>query len=140
MQVVFDAGRYLGLYRKSHIPDGPGYTEKFYFNPGDTGFKVFQTQFAAIGTPVLGLCRCCAPHLRRDDAYSGVAICWDQWFPEAARAMALLVSQSLHSECSSLFACAGCRGAVLSDRYRHGAARLHHQLAVRSRFPVSQPR
>ncbi|CAI9781424.1 unnamed protein product [Fraxinus pennsylvanica] len=65
---VIDAdGTDLGLYRKSHIPDGPGYQEKFYFNPGDTGFKVFQTKFAKIG----------------------VGICWDQWFPEAARAMAL---------------------------------------------------
>ncbi|CAA6660673.1 unnamed protein product [Spirodela intermedia] len=60
-------GADLGLYRKSHIPDGPGYQEKFYFNPGDTGFKVFETRFAKIG----------------------VAICWDQWFPEAARAMVL---------------------------------------------------
>ncbi|CAM9208194.1 unnamed protein product [Hapterophycus canaliculatus] len=66
--VVFDAGgERLGLYRKSHIPDGPGYQEKFYFNPGDTGFKVFDTRFGKIG----------------------VAICWDQWFPEAARGMAL---------------------------------------------------
>nr|KJB32982.1 hypothetical protein B456_006G1125001 [Gossypium raimondii] len=65
---IIDAdGTDLGLYRKSHIPDGPGYQEKFYFNPGDTGFKVFQTKFGKIG----------------------VAICWDQWFPEAARAMAL---------------------------------------------------
>ncbi|XP_042026736.1 N-carbamoylputrescine amidase-like isoform X1 [Salvia splendens] len=67
--VVIDAdGTDLGLYRKSHIPDGPGYQEKFYFNPGDTGFKTFQTTFAKIG----------------------VGICWDQWFPEAARAMVLL--------------------------------------------------
>lgn len=66
--VVIDAdGTDLGLYRKSHIPDSPGYQEKFYFNPGDTGFKVFETKFAKIG----------------------VAICWDQWFPEAARAMVL---------------------------------------------------
>lgn len=66
--VMLDAdGRDLGLYRKSHIPDGPGYQEKFYFNPGDTGFKVFRTKHAAIGC----------------------AVCWDQWFPEAARAMAL---------------------------------------------------
>lgn len=66
--VVIDAdGTDLGLYRKSHIPDGPGYQEKYYFNPGDTGFKVFQTKFANIG----------------------VGICWDQWFPEAARAMVL---------------------------------------------------
>ncbi len=57
----------LGLYRKSHIPDGPGYTEKYYFSPGDTGFKVWQTRYAKIG----------------------VGICWDQWFPEAARSMAL---------------------------------------------------
>ncbi|XP_057458411.1 N-carbamoylputrescine amidase [Lotus japonicus] len=65
---IIDAdGTDLGIYRKSHIPDGPGYEEKFYFNPGDTGFKVFQTKFAKIG----------------------VAICWDQWFPEAARAMVL---------------------------------------------------
>ncbi|KAK2640748.1 hypothetical protein Ddye_022511 [Dipteronia dyeriana] len=65
---IIDAdGTDLGLYRKSHIPDGPGYQEKFYFNPGDTGFKVFQTKFAKIG----------------------IAICWDQWFPEAARAMVL---------------------------------------------------
>jgi N-carbamoylputrescine amidase len=60
-------GRNLGVYRKSHIPDGPGYQEKFYFSPGDTGFKVFATRFGKVGA----------------------AICWDQWFPEAARAMAL---------------------------------------------------
>ncbi len=65
---VIDAdGRNLGLYRKSHIPDGHGYQEKFYFNPGDTGFKVWHTRHGTIGA----------------------AICWDQWFPEAARAMAL---------------------------------------------------
>ena len=66
--VVFDAdGKDLGLYRKSHIPDGPGYQEKFYFTPGDTGFRVWSTRYATIG----------------------VGICWDQWFPEAARAMVL---------------------------------------------------
>jgi len=66
--VVVDAdGAQLGIYRKSHIPDGVGYTEKFYFNPGDTGFRVWKTKHATIG----------------------VGICWDQWFPEAARAMAL---------------------------------------------------
>jgi N-carbamoylputrescine amidase len=66
--VIIDAdGEQLGLYRKSHIPDGPGYQEKFYFSPGDTGFKIWETAYAAIG----------------------VAICWDQWFPECARAMAL---------------------------------------------------
>ena len=72
--VVIDAdGRDLGVYRKSHIPDGPGYQEKFYFNPGDTGFKVFKTRFATIG----------------------VGICWDQWFPECARAMALMGAELL---------------------------------------------
>jgi N-carbamoylputrescine amidase len=60
-------GSVLGIYRKSHIPDGPGYEEKFYFNPGDTGFRVWRTRFARVG----------------------VGICWDQWFPECARAMAL---------------------------------------------------
>jgi N-carbamoylputrescine amidase len=60
-------GRVLGNYRKSHIPDGPGYQEKYYFNPGDTGFMTFDTKFARIGA----------------------GICWDQWFPECARAMAL---------------------------------------------------
>jgi len=65
---IIDAdGKILGVYRKSHIPDSPGYQEKFYFSPGDTGFKVWNTKFANIG----------------------VAICWDQWFPEAARSMVL---------------------------------------------------
>lgn len=65
---VIDAdGEILGVYRKSHIPDGPGYTEKFYFSPGDTGFRVWNTRAGVIG----------------------VGICWDQWFPEAARVMAL---------------------------------------------------
>ena len=72
--VVVDAdGRTLGSYRKSHIPDGPGYTEKYYFNPGDTGFRVWATRYATIG----------------------VGICWDQWFPEAARCMALLGAELL---------------------------------------------
>jgi N-carbamoylputrescine amidase len=67
--MMIDAdGRQLGLYRKSHIPDGPGYQEKFYFNPGDTGFRVWPTRHGRIG----------------------VGICWDQWFPESARAMALM--------------------------------------------------
>ena len=66
-------GSMLGVYRKSHIPDGPGYEEKFYFRPGDTGFKVFQTRHAAVG----------------------VGICWDQWFPECARAMTLLGAEVL---------------------------------------------
>lgn len=61
-------GEILGVYRKSHIPDGPGYQEKFYFSPGDTGFQVWST---AVGNV-------------------GCAICWDQWFPEAARVMTLM--------------------------------------------------
>lgn len=65
---VIDAdGAVLGIYRKSHIPDGPGYQEKFYFRPGQTGFMSFATRVGTIG----------------------VGICWDQWFPEAARAMVL---------------------------------------------------
>jgi len=71
---ILDAdGSRLGVYRKSHIPNGPGYQEKNYFSPGDTGFKVWQTRFARIG----------------------VGICWDQWFPEAARAMALAGAEVL---------------------------------------------
>jgi N-carbamoylputrescine amidase len=67
LQMIDADGRALGVYRKSHIPDGPGYEEKYYFNPGDTGFKAWRT---AVGTV-------------------GVGICWDQWYPECARAMAL---------------------------------------------------
>jgi N-carbamoylputrescine amidase len=71
---VIDAdGEVLGKYRKSHIPDGPGYEEKFYFNPGDTGFKVWKTRYAKIG----------------------VGVCWDQWYPEAARSMALMGAELL---------------------------------------------
>ncbi|WP_028238586.1 N-carbamoylputrescine amidase [Stutzerimonas azotifigens] len=71
---IIDAdGTLLGVYRKSHIPDGPGYHEKYYFNPGDTGFKVWNTRYAKIG----------------------VAICWDQWFPETARSMALMGAELL---------------------------------------------
>ncbi|MBY3623213.1 N-carbamoylputrescine amidase [Acinetobacter sp. CUI P1] len=71
---VIDAdGTILGKYRKSHIPDGPGYEEKFYFNPGDTGFKVWNTRYAKIG----------------------VGICWDQWYPEAARVMSLMGAEIL---------------------------------------------
>ena len=66
---VIDAdGAFLGKYRKNHIPDDPGFCEKFYFTPGDTGYQVFQTRFARIGT----------------------LICWDQWYPEAARITALM--------------------------------------------------
>lgn len=71
---VIDAdGEVLGRYRKSHIPDGPGYEEKFYFNPGDTGFQVWNTRYAKIG----------------------VGVCWDQWYPEAARCMALMGAELL---------------------------------------------
>ena len=66
-------GDVLGVYRKSHIPEGPGYHEKFYFSPGDTGFRVWKTRFGVLG----------------------VGICWDQWFPEAARCMALLGAEIL---------------------------------------------
>ena len=72
--VIVDAdGSVLGVYRKSHIPDGPGYTEKYYFSPGDTGFRVWPTMHGTIG----------------------VGICWDQWFPESARCMALLGAEVL---------------------------------------------
>ncbi len=71
---IIDAdGEVLGTYRKSHIPDGPGYEEKFYFNPGDTGFKVWKTRYCKIG----------------------VGICWDQWYPEAARCMTLMGAEMI---------------------------------------------
>ena len=71
---IIDAdGDLLGVYRKSHIPDSPGYQEKFYFSPGNTGFGVWNTKYASIG----------------------VAICWDQWFPEAARTMVLQGAEAL---------------------------------------------
>lgn len=67
--VLIDSkGKLSDIYRKSHIPDGPGYNEKFYFTPGNTGFKVFDTKYGKIGC----------------------GICWDQWFPESARSMTLL--------------------------------------------------
>jgi len=65
--MIDGSGELLGLYRKSHIPDGPGYMEKYYFTPGDTGFRAFATRSGVVGA----------------------GICWDQWYPEAARAMAL---------------------------------------------------
>lgn len=71
---VLDAdGSYLGKYRKMHIPDDPSYYEKFYFTPGDLGYKVFTTQYATIG----------------------ILICWDQWYPEAARITALMGAEVL---------------------------------------------
>jgi N-carbamoylputrescine amidase len=66
-------GEILGVYRKSHIPDGPGYQEKYYFRPGDTGYRVWRTRFGVLG----------------------VGICWDQWYPECARAMAMLGAEVL---------------------------------------------
>ena len=72
--VMIDAGgAVLGVYRKTHIPEAIGYQEKFFFSPGDTGFKVWHTRFGALG----------------------VGICWDQWFPEAARCMALMGAEAL---------------------------------------------
>ncbi|MEY4531244.1 MAG: hypothetical protein RLZZ156_1965 [Deinococcota bacterium] len=70
---IDSSGEILGVYRKSHIPDGPGYSEKYYFNPGDTGFKAYPTSAGCVGT----------------------GICWDQWYPESARAMALLGAEIL---------------------------------------------
>ncbi len=71
---IIDAdGAVLGVYRKSHIPNGPGYQEKNYFSPGDTGFRVWNTRYARLG----------------------VGICWDQWFPESARCMALMGAEVL---------------------------------------------
>ena len=66
-------GEIMGVYRKSHIPDGPGYEEKYYFRPGNTGFKVWDV----FGTRI------------------GVGVCWDQWYPETARAMALMGAELL---------------------------------------------
>ena len=68
LAMIDDAGAIMGVYRKTHIPDGPGYEEKFYFRPGNTGFKVWETRYGCVG----------------------VGICWDQWYPETARAMMLM--------------------------------------------------
>jgi N-carbamoylputrescine amidase len=70
---ILAAGAVLGVYRKSHTPDSGGYQEKYYFTPGDTGFKVWATRYGRLG----------------------VGICWDQWFPESARCMALLGAEIL---------------------------------------------
>jgi N-carbamoylputrescine amidase len=67
LAMIDDKGAVMGVYRKSHIPDGPGYSEKFYFRPGNTGFKTFKTRFGTLGP----------------------AVCWDQWYPETARALML---------------------------------------------------
>jgi N-carbamoylputrescine amidase len=68
LAMIDDAGEIMGVYRKSHIPDGPGYEEKFYFRPGNTGFKVWDTKYGKVG----------------------IGICWDQWYPETARALMLM--------------------------------------------------
>ncbi|MBE3101496.1 MAG: N-carbamoylputrescine amidase [Firmicutes bacterium] len=73
LAVINADGEILGRYRKSHIPDGPGYEEKFYFNPGDTGFRVWNTKYGKIG----------------------IGVCWDQWYPEAARCMVLMGAELL---------------------------------------------
>ena len=67
LAMIDDAGAIMGVYRKSHIPDGPGYSEKFYFRPGNTGFKTFKTGIGTVGP----------------------AVCWDQWYPETARSLML---------------------------------------------------
>jgi len=73
LAMIDDEGEIMGAYRKSHIPDGPGYEEKYYFRPGNSGFKVWATRYGTIG----------------------VGICWDQWYPEAARVMALMGAELL---------------------------------------------
>ncbi|GLT02029.1 N-carbamoylputrescine amidase [Sphingobium jiangsuense] len=73
LAMIDDAGEIMGVYRKSHIPDGPGYEEKYYFRPGNSGFKVWETRYGTIG----------------------VGICWDQWYPETARIMALMGAEML---------------------------------------------
>lgn len=73
LAMIDDAGEIMGVYRKSHIPDGPGYEEKYYFRPGNSGFKVWPTRYGTIG----------------------VGICWDQWYPETARIMALMGAEIL---------------------------------------------
>jgi N-carbamoylputrescine amidase len=73
LAMIDDQGRIMGVYRKSHIPDGPGYEEKFYFRPGNTGFKVWKTQLATLG----------------------IGICWDQWYPETARSLMLMGAEIL---------------------------------------------
>lgn len=73
LAMIDDDGEIMGVYRKSHIPDGPGYEEKYYFRPGNSGFKVWKTKFGTIG----------------------VGVCWDQWYPETARVMALMGAEML---------------------------------------------
>ena len=73
LAMIDDAGAIMGVYRKSHIPDGPGYEEKYYFRPGNSGFKIWDTRYGRVG----------------------VGICWDQWYPETARALMLMGAEIL---------------------------------------------
>jgi N-carbamoylputrescine amidase len=73
LAMIDDTGAVMGVYRKSHIPDGPGYSEKFYFRPGNTGFRAWPTRAGTLG----------------------VGICWDQWYPEAARSLMLIGAEIL---------------------------------------------
>ena len=73
LAMIDDKGAVMGVYRKSHIPDGPGYSEKFYFRPGNTGFKVWKSPYGTIGA----------------------GVCWDQWYPETARALMLMGAEIL---------------------------------------------
>jgi N-carbamoylputrescine amidase len=73
LAMIDDKGGVMGVYRKSHIPDGPGYSEKFYFRPGNSGFKVWKTRYGVVGA----------------------GICWDQWYPETARALMLMGAEIL---------------------------------------------
>jgi N-carbamoylputrescine amidase len=73
LAMIDDKGAVMGVYRKSHIPDGPGYSEKFYFRPGNTGFKVWKSPYGVVGA----------------------GVCWDQWYPETARAMMLMGAEIL---------------------------------------------
>jgi N-carbamoylputrescine amidase len=73
LAMIDDKGAVMGVYRKSHIPDGPGYSEKFYFRPGNTGFKTWQSPYGVIGA----------------------GVCWDQWYPETARSLMLMGAEIL---------------------------------------------
>ena len=135
---IVDAdGTVLGVYRKSHIPDGPGYQEKYYFSPGDTGPRVWDTRFGRIG----------------------VGICWDQWFPELARAMTLqgaellLYPTAIGSEppepgldssrhwqrTMQGHAAANIVPLIASNRDRHGGSRRRSVQRSRSTAPRSSP-
>jgi len=97
--MVIDAdGTEMGIYRKTHIPDDPGYYEKFYFSPGNTGFKVWDTKFGKIG----------------------IGICWDQWYPEAARVMVLKGAEMLLYP-TAIGTAAGPKEKVTKEelKYRH---------------------